>query len=159
MQLAFITLAMCIGYFILLAVLPLFFAQKITRPKKNQLIPLVYIILFSTLAYAVSFLIQDIELGNRFLHIFGGGFLGFFVCFLATRNSGVHVNKFQFFMFGALIVLVLGIANELLEFILQNYWGFIMSISVNDTWLDLASNSVGVILASIFFVPFHKEIS
>lgn len=159
MYLAFITLAMCVVYFILLQLFPIFFAQKITLQRRKPFLSLICIVIFSVLAYVASFSIQDIELSNRVLHIFGGAFLGFFVCFLATRDSRININKFQFFVFGALIVLALAIANELLEFVLQEYGILVSAINVNETWLDLASNVVGIILASIFLVPFHKEIT
>ncbi|MFH1178553.1 MAG: hypothetical protein V1711_02445 [bacterium] len=157
--LVFITLAMYATYFVLLFLLPLFFGQKITTPRKKLLLPLLYIVIFSVLAYAVSYSVQDIELANRILHIFGGSFLGFFVCFLAARNSEVHINKFQFFVFSVLIVLALGIANELLEFVMQEYIGLISATSITDTWLDLVSNVIGVIFASICLVPFHRKIT
>jgi len=156
-HLAFITFALCIVYFILLALLPRFFTQQITPPRRNPLPSLIYIVALSVLAYIASFSIQDLEFGNRILHIFSGGFVGFFMCFLATRDSRVRINKFQFFVFSVLIVLALGIANELLEFFLQEYAGYISSATVTDTWLDLASNVVGMILAGICFVPFYKE--
>lgn len=159
MYLVFITLAMCVIYFILLALFPFFFTQKATPLQKKSLLPVAYIIAFSVLAYAASFSIADLELGNRVLHAFGGGFLGFLVCFLAARNSKIHINRFQFFMFSALVVLSLGIANELLEFLLQEYSGFLFaaSTSIYDTWLDLASNVAGVIIAGVCLVPFHTR--
>jgi hypothetical protein len=155
--LTFITLAMCVTYFILLDLFPILFAQKI-QPSLNRksLLPILYIFAFSTLLYIVNFLIPDPEFANRILHVFGGGFLGFSVCFLATRDSGIHVSKFQFFILGILIVLALGVVNELLEFVLQIYGVVISSTSVTDTWLDLFSNTIGIILASICLIPFHK---
>jgi hypothetical protein len=154
--LIFLTLAMCVTYFILLYLFPFFFAQKIISPRKDFLFSLVCIISFSVLAYVLNFLIQDAWIANRILHIFGGGFLGFLVCFLAVRDSGVHINKFQFFLFSALIVLALGIANELMELILQECNVMVSATTVDDTWLDLASNVIGVAIASVCLVPFHK---
>ena len=157
MHLALITLALCVSYFILIYLFPFFFAQEIPSKRKNPLFSLILIVICSGLAYLASFSVSDLELGNRILHIFGGGFVAFLVCFLSARDSGVRISKFQFFLFSTLIVLALGIANELSEFILQEYWGFLFTRSVNDTWLDLASNVVGIILASACFVPFHKK--
>jgi uncharacterized membrane protein YgaE (UPF0421/DUF939 family) len=155
--LVFITLALCATYFILLALFPIFFAQKVTLPRRKPWISLALIIAISVLSYVASFLIPNLEIANRILHIFGGGFTAFFMCFLAVRDSGVRISKFQFFVFSFLIVLALGTANELFEFFLQEYFGYISAATVTDTWLDLASNVVGIILASICFVPFHKE--
>jgi len=153
----FIALVMCVTYFILLDLFPRFFARKITLPRKSPFFSLICIILFSALAFGASLLIQDIELANRVLHAFGGGFLGFLACFLAARDSRVDINKFQLFVFSVLIVLALGTANELLELILQNCFGFVSAPSTDDTWLDLASNTIGIMLASLCLVPFHKR--
>jgi hypothetical protein len=156
MQASFITLAMCAAYLILLYLFPLFFGQKITPARKKPWFSLACIIIFSTFAHTASLSIQDLELANRILHIFGGGFMGFFVCFLAARDSGVNINKFQFFVFSVLIVLALGIANELFEFFLQTYFELISAATVTDTWLDLTSNAIGIVIAGLCFVPFHK---
>ncbi len=80
--------------------------------------------------------------------------MAFMVCFLVVKDSKLPVTKFQFLIFSALIATALGVANELLEFFLQHYFGFISAASVTDTWLDLLSNTVGILLASICFVPF-----
>ncbi len=155
--LAFITLGLCATYFILLALFPIFFGQKITVSRRKPWLSLALIVIVSLLAYTANFSIQNLWLANRILHIFGGGFAGFLACFLAARDSRIQITKFQFFVFSVLIVLALGTANELLEFFLQEYFGFISATTVTDTWLDLASNTVGIIIASICFVPFHKE--
>jgi len=154
---AFITVMLCINYFILIYLFPVFFAQKVTRPRKKPWVSLLFIIFFSVLAYALNSLIQDAWIANRILHIVGGGFTAFLVCFLAARDSRVSINKFQFFIFGFLYVLSLGVANEIFELILQTYFGIISSTAVDDTWLDLASNLSGLIIASVCFVPFHKK--
>ena len=152
----FIALALCATYFILLSLFPTFFAQKITLPRRSPWFSLSCIIAFLALAYAISFSIQDPELNNRAVHIFGGGFAGLLTCFFAARDSRVLINKFQFFVFSALIVLALGVANELFEFILQMYGWIISSASFEDTWFDLASNAIGIVLASVCLVPLYK---
>jgi hypothetical protein len=108
----------------------------------------------SIVSYWISFLIPDVQFSNRFLHAFGGGFLGFLVCFLAVKDNNLKIDRFRFFVFSFLIVIALGVANELMEFILQTYTHFIFSPTSTDTWLDLASNLVGIILAAAIFVPF-----
>jgi len=157
LHLALITLAMCAAYFVLLRLFPFFFTQKITLSQGEPL-SLALIIAFSVFFYAISFSLQDLEFGNRILHTFGGGFMGFLTCFFAARDSRANINKFQFFLFSALIVLALGIANELFELLLQEYGGFVFIQSVIDTWLDLASNVVGVIIAGACLVPFYKQV-
>jgi hypothetical protein len=115
------------------------------------------IVALSFFGYFVAFAIQDQELSNRFLHAFGGGFLGFLTCFLAAKDSSVVINKFQFFIFSVLIVIALGVANEILEFLLQNYVGIVFATSVNDTWLDLISNTIGIFIASAIFIPLVRN--
>jgi len=156
LYLIFITLALCAAYVVLLDFFPRFFGQNVVEARRSPLLPLVYIIVFSAISSTVSFSLPDLEFGNRILHMFGGGFLGFLTCFFAARDSGVHISKFQFFVLSALIVITLGVANELLEFFLQENFGIISAATVTDTWLDLASNTLGILFASIFFVPFHK---
>ena len=76
------------------------------------------------------------------------------VCFLAIKDSGVRVRKFQFLIISILVATALGVMNEILEFFLQNYFGFISSATVNDTWLDLISNTVGILIATTILTPF-----
>ena len=158
LYLAFITLALCAAYFILIDFFPHFFVQEVTYPRRSPIFPLVCIILFSVVAYAISYALPDPEIGNRILHI-SGGFAGFLMCFFAARDSRVRINKFQFFVLGALIVLALGVANELLEFFLQEYAGIISVTTATDTWFDLMSNTIGILIASTFLVPLYKGIA
>jgi hypothetical protein len=157
LYLAFITLMLCVFYFILLSLLPIFFGQKVISPRRKPFLSIIVIIGFSVLAYALSYSIQNIDLSDRVLHILGGGFAGFLVCFFAVRDSRISINKFQFFLFSALIVIALGVANELAEFVMQYYNVLISATTVEDTWLDLASNVVGIFIASACLVPFHKQ--
>ena len=154
----FITLALCATYGIILELFPRLFVQERSTSLKNPLPTLFFIIIFSTLSYTVSIAIPDPSLSNRVLHVFGGGFLAFAVSFLAARDSQISINKFQLLVISTLISLALGVANELLEFILQSSGLVIAARNVDDTWFDLASNTIGIILASIIFVPLHKEI-
>ena len=98
------------------------------------------------------------ELANRLLHALGGGALGTLTCYLATKDSKVNITTFQFFIFSFLLVTALGVGNELLEFFLQETTGEIFSNSNIDAWLDLASNTVGALLASAVFVPIFSKL-
>jgi hypothetical protein len=106
--------------------------------------------------YFVSFRVTDWELGNRLLHIFGGGFLSFLICFFAVKDSELSISSFQFFSFSFLLVITLGVGNEILEFFLQNYAHFSFAQNVNDTWLDLISNAFGAIIAMACLTPFRR---
>ncbi len=154
MYLIAITFSLCISYFILFFLFPYFFENKVPKIGLKSLVSVGLIFILSFLGYFTAFNIHDPELSNRFLHGFGGGFMALFVCFLAARDSGVHVKRFQFVLFSLLVVTALGVANEILEFILQNYIRMVFSISINDTWLDLISNTVGMLIAVVGLAPF-----
>lgn len=104
----------------------------------------------------IESLIPDRVLANRFLHTFGGGFLVVLVCFLAIKDSNTTVNKFQFFIISISMAALFGTANEILEFILQNLLGLTAAYTINDTWLDLISNTIGSIIGVIALMPFKK---
>ena len=89
-------------------------------------------------------------------HGLGGGFLAFGVCFLAAKFSEVKLGRARFALFSFLLVTALGVLNEVIEFILQNYFDFFFTAKVNDTWLDLISNWVGILVAGLIFVPLWR---
>lgn len=166
MYLIAITLCLCIGYFVLMQAFRLFFQGKIENVSKGDQrsvslpstsastgISIAIIVILSFIGYYIAFSIPDFEWSNRFLHAFGGGFMAFLVCYLAARNSGVPMNKFQFFVLSALTVIALGVANEIMEFIMQNYAGMNFTTTINDTWLDLISNTIGLLVAAIILTP------
>lgn len=154
MYLVAITLSLCISYFTLSFIFPFFLENRLLKIGLKSLVSIGLIFILSFLGYFIAFNIQDSELGNRFLHGFGGGFMALLVCFLVVKDSGLQIRKFQFIFLSLLTVTALGVANEILEFFLQNYAGMTFSTSVNDTWLDLISNTVGMLIAVISFTPF-----
>jgi hypothetical protein len=114
-------------------------------------------ILIFVLSIVVNFAVRyvpDIEIGNRILHAVGGGFLTFLLCFLVVRDGEYKIGKAQFFIFSLLIVVFLGVINENIEFFLQHFFDYVAANSIDDTWLDLVSNSLGALIASLCFVPF-----
>lgn len=151
MYLVFMTLSLCVTYFVIFNYSPLFFNTSAVKISSKSFKSVAFIASLSLLGYLIAFNIPDLELSNRFLHGFGGGFMAFLVCFLAIKDSKLPIKKFQFFVFSILIVVTLGVANEILEFFLQNYFDVIASSSINDTWLDLISNIVGATIAGICF--------
>lgn len=153
MYLFSVTLSLCLAYFILYFFLPKFFNIKLQKIEIHSLFSVAIIFIVSLVGYFIYFLIPDAELSNRFLHGFGGGFMAFLVCFLVVRDLKMPINKFQFAVISILIVTALGVANELLEFFLQVFAGFTFAPDVNDTWLDLLSNTVGIIIAAFAFTP------
>jgi hypothetical protein len=157
MYLAFITFGLCIAYFFLEHLFNLFFERHLAHVSKRTIGSVITIILSSSVVYLITYLIPNADLSNRFLHMIGGGFLSVMVCFLVVKDSRIHISKFQFFIFSFFIVTALGVGNEIAEFFLQNYFGHIASTSINDTWLDLISNLMGILAGSICFTPFIAD--
>lgn len=149
-----ITFGLCVSYLILFFLFPYFFNTIQTKLSWKSLLSISIVCLVSFISCYISLSIDDKEIGNRILHIFGGGFTAFLACFLAAKDSKVQLKKFQFFIFSFLIVIALGVLNEVVEFLLQYYFDIISAQTAIDTWLDLTSNIAGIILASICFVPF-----
>jgi hypothetical protein len=144
-------------YFVLLFFYPLFFQQPLRQVGVRSLRSVALILVVFAAAWIVSSSLPDLSWGNRILHIFGGGFLAFLICFLGVRDSKVRIHRFQFIIISILIVETLGVGNELLEFVLQDVFHFTLATSINDTWLDLASNTVGALLGAAIFMPFMKN--
>ncbi|MES2623172.1 MAG: hypothetical protein V4576_02060 [Patescibacteria group bacterium] len=154
--LLFITFLLCVTYTVLFYFFPFFFNEnkQVVKPK---LFSYLLIIALSIIGYYISFNIPDPIFANRFLHGFGGGFMAFFTCFLAARDSKITSGKLRFFILSALIVTALGVGNEILECILQYYNIMISADTINDTWLDLISNTTGMLIASMCFVSFISK--
>lgn len=157
MYLAFITIGFCIAYFFLEHLFNLFFERHLAHVNKRNISSVLTIILSSSFVYLIAYLIPDVNLSNRFLHMIGGGFLSVMVCFLVVKDSRIHISKFQFFVFSFFIVTALGVGNEIMESILQNYTSMVFATSINDTWLDLISNLMGILAGSICFTPFITD--
>lgn len=149
-----ITLVFCFAYFFLYQLFSYFFENKFKKYSFKALLSLILIILISVVVHLISFNIENGELANRIKHIFAGGFLTFLTCFLIVRDSKIYIGKFQFFIFSFFIVMTLGVANEIVEYLLQNYSVFFFTDDINDTWLDLISNVLGVIIGGVTLVPF-----
>ena len=158
MYLLVIILGMCLVSFVLFFLFPLFFKQTLPPLKYLSVRSLGLILLLSLIIMTLSVNIADRELNNRIIHTFGGGFLTFFICFLAVKDTRISITKFQFFVLSFLIVTALGVMNEIAEFVLQNYAQFAFARNVNDTWFDLTSNAAGALIASVCFVPFVRTI-
>lgn len=154
MYLIILTIGLCISYFIILFLFTFFFRNQLPIVNKHSLQSVFIIVAGSFVTYAISFNIPDPQLSNRILHVLGGGFLSVGICFLVVKDARLFISRFQFFMFSFLVITAMGVGNEIFEFFLQNYSYFIFSTNPNDTWLDLISNTVGIFIGLIFFVPF-----
>ena len=154
------TIGYCLLYLGLAYLFPLFFTGRRPINVGEKISPrVILLIIIVTLAiFSFTTRIQDPMIENRLQHALGGGFLAFFICFLAARSSGVKITRFQFFFFSFLIATALGVANEILEYFLQTYTSLHFASSVADTWLDLVSNTVGILVATAIFLPFRRRL-
>jgi hypothetical protein len=136
-----------IVYFVLFYSLPVFWNQpRHALPKRWW-----HTVLFFVGAILAILLITELiirgEIGNRLQHTIGGGILAFYLYYCAMRDTHIKVTPLQFFVFGFLIVIALGVANELMEFFMQSFHIHISAITITDTWIDLTSNTIGAALA------------
>lgn len=154
MYLLLISISLCITYYFLRWLFPLFFTRQKQHDVRSGYASIVMIFCFSLLGYLVTYSIDDPEIQNRFLHGFGGGFMALYTCYLAVRDIGINITRLQFLVFSMLVVGNLGIANEILEFVLQSMTGISFVTGVFDTWYDLVSNLIGSLIAVAVFTPF-----
>ncbi len=157
MYLTAVILILCASYFVILELFSIFFDGKTVRPGPKAIRSVAIIFVLALLGYAVALYIPDLEWGNRVLHGFVGGFLTFLICFLAATDGAFRISRFQFFIFSALLVTSLGVLNEHIELFLQTYIRLLFYSNPNDTWLDLISNTVGILLAGACLVPFLNK--
>lgn len=158
MYLLTITIFLCITYGILYVVFPIFFTGRVVALSSRSALSVTIIFVLSLLGYGIALSIPDPEVSNRVIHGFGGGCMAMLVCFLVIKDTRLKVTPFQWLLISLLTVSALGVANEILEFILQSYTNLIFAENINDTWLDLVSNTIGSGLAALVFLPYvHKK--
>ena len=153
MYLAIVAVALCAMYFLLSFALARFFGWEKPDFSLRTLYSLSAILVTAGITLVVMFQIDDREIANRIEHIFGGGFLGFLVCYLVARDAAKKITYFQLFVLGFLTVTALGVGNEILEFVAQEHFGIVLAKDLNDTWLDLVSNMLGTLLAASICIP------
>lgn len=111
------------------------------------------IAIVATAANLVSLQVPDWQLANRVLHTFAGGFATYLVCALAARDIGLSIGRLRFFITATVVATTVGVANEHVELVLQSFAHLRFAATISDTWLDLASNTAGIILATALFTP------
>lgn len=126
----------------------MFFAGALPRFNLASLRSIAILAISIIAVFVVVLFIPDTEFGNRFQHAVGGGVLGVVLCYLVFRDQRIKATRFQFFAWSVLVVLALGVANELFEYVVQANTNMTFANSIYDTWRDLASNSVGIALAA-----------
>jgi len=148
------TFGLCVAYYVIFKIFTVFFSAEKARISIASIRSVVIILVISVLGYIITFKITDLELGNRVLHIVVGGFLVTLICFLVVKDGGFQINKLQFFIFSLFVVTAFGVFNEHIEYFLQTYVRVLFYSNPRDTWLDLLSNSIGIISANIILLPF-----
>lgn len=157
MYLLFITFCLIITHALLRLVLPFLLMQKCKAIGLEFLRSMITIGITSILGLVLAGMIPDLETSNRILHAFGGGFMAVLVCFLAMTDAQLRTSGVRFALYALLIASTLGVANELLEFVLQQHMGYLFAVHVNDTWLDLVSNTIGISIGIACFAPFIRK--
>jgi hypothetical protein len=127
-----------------------FFAGRRAALRARRVIPAVALIVCAVIvADAASLAVEDWQLANRVLHIFGGGFAGYLACALAARDAQLAIGRTRFVIAAACVVTSLGVGNELVELALQRYAHFRFAAGPLDTWFDLASNLAGIAIGAV----------
>jgi hypothetical protein len=139
-------LIMLIGYALTYPLVTIFlqyfFGQQISLARLSPR-HLIYVAIFVVATLALVASLPDPALANRIQHAFAGAFAVTALSYIAWLASGVSLSKFQFFCLACLLASCFGIANELLESIMQIQGRHIFADSIEDTWYDLWANSVG----------------
>jgi hypothetical protein len=143
----FLITSLGITYLLFLVVFPYFFNNTKGSIKNASKWSIFIIILASSITHIIGFSIPG-ELGNRLLHLLGGGVLASYLCFRVVIDTKITITKFQFFAFTILIVTALGVANEIAEYFMQSYTSLTITTNIIDTWLDLIMNTLGTLLAT-----------
>lgn len=161
LYLSLITIGICVEYVGMYYLFPYLLSQKTFRFDKEQIKSIGILIMLSLISYGIYYFIPNEDIANRFLHGISGGFVSLIAVFYATKDlqkfNGFIVNKFQYALIGFLIVMSLGIVNEIFECYLQNTFAIIAAATINDTWFDLISNAGGALLALIITIPLLKR--
>ena len=139
----------CVAYAFFVLAIPFCITDTVGSVKDIRPVSLVTIAVLCLVTFGISFVIPNDFWANRWLHAVGGGMTGFILYWLAVRDSHTSLNTTQFFVLGFLLVTALGVANELMEMILQLAHIEIAAATVTDTWFDLASNTVGATLTGL----------
>jgi hypothetical protein len=147
---AILVLGLCLTYVLLAHGLAWFFKAGPVRLSWGSATAIALVAIASD---ALGASIADWQIANRVLHIFGGGFASYLAVVLAARAAGVAIGRARLVVVATLVVIALGVGNELVELALQRYAHFRFAAGPFDTWLDLASNTVGIALGALLLAP------
>lgn len=97
------------------------------------------------IAFFFSYSLTDLWWANRVQHALGGGAVAYFMCWRIANDARLSLSRLKTLVFCFLVVMALGVANELVESLLQQYTSIIFASDTSDTWLDLWSNTIGAL--------------
>src|SRR6185436_4795516 len=129
LYLVFISSCMLAAYFVLYILFCFFFKNHFSLPTSKSIKSVLLVVVLSIVFELISESIPNKALSNRFLHAFGGGFLTYIVCYLVALDAKIKVTKFQFFVFSFMVVMTLGVGNEIFEYFLQMNSNLVFSAS------------------------------
>lgn len=149
---ALLILGLCLAYVLLAYGLAWYFGTGV--PVRLSWRAAAAIALMAIVGDAASTVVPDWQLANRALHVFGGALPAYLACILAARAAGLTIGRARIVLAAALMVTALGVANEHVELVLQQFWHLRFAAGPLDTWLDLASNTAGIVLGALLLLPF-----
>lgn len=156
MYLIILSIGIIVSYFLCIAILNLVFNKKLEINYSRGMSSILIILVFTWLTYFISVYLFHGEISNRLLHMFGGGFNVTLVVFLAQRDSKISIGYLQFAIMSILLVSFFGICNEILEYLMQEFFRYTFARSIEDTWLDLISNLIGSVIGVVSLAYFFK---
>jgi hypothetical protein len=146
-----------VSYVALFILFTAFFDRPRFPSRSRAAITLLQIIAILAIVFLIVHSIADSWWSNRIQHALAGGGTAFFMCWRILIDARIKLSKFRALFFCFLVVLALGVANELAESIVQGMTQLVFSPTSTDTWLDLWSNTVGALAAGALVFVFRIE--
>ena len=106
-----------------------------------------------------SHLFADAVTANFIQHLIGGGVTSFCLVMYGVDQLKLKLTVLQLLVLVVAVVSLLGVANELVEYVIELTTGRIFSWDTHDTWRDLAANTIGGGLGWLGFVTFRRRAS
>lgn len=151
---------------LILFILPQLLVKAITKENikiNSNLIYLVFAFILPLIWIFIPLELRDNRFINFLQHSIGGGvavgFVGFYLI-QSLDSLWPLLKKFPIqFIFVYLLVSGFGVANELLEFLLDTFGVGIFSADRYDTWFDLFANTSGAIIIFLVLYLINKSLN
>lgn len=86
-------------------------------------------------------------MGNFLLHGIGGGIASSFLFLYVLRTLEINQTWRLELLFLICFVSVLGVMNEIGEYVIELFHWAVMSVNTHDTWRDLVANTSGALVS------------